>query len=107
MIFLETKRLVIRNLGVKDADIMLDYRNNEICAEYQREQTKYYNSIVALIKQYKESEISLSAPFMLAVALKDSNEMIGEIVVMPKYGTISLGCTFSYKHHRKNMPLKP
>ena len=27
--------------------------------------------------------------------------MIGEIVVMPNDGTISLGYTFSYKHHRK------
>ena len=27
--------------------------------------------------------------------------MVGEIVVMPKDGTISLGYTFSYRHHRK------
>ena len=37
---------------------------------------------------------------MMAVALKDTNEMVGEIVVMPNDGTISLGYTFSYKHHR-------
>ena len=30
-----------------------------------------------------------------------TDEMVGEIVVMPKDGTISLGYTFSYKHHRK------
>ena len=29
------------------------------------------------------------------------HEMVGEIVVMPKDGTISLGYTFSYKHHRR------
>lgn len=38
---------------------------------------------------------------MLAVALKDTNEMIGEIVVMPNENTFSLGYTFSYKHHRQ------
>jgi RimJ/RimL family protein N-acetyltransferase len=27
--------------------------------------------------------------------------MVGEIVVMPKDGAISLGYTFSYRHHRK------
>ena len=38
---------------------------------------------------------------MIAVALKDTNEMIGEIVVMPKDHTFSLGYTFSYKYHRQ------
>ena len=45
--------------------------------------------------------MSVDAPFMVAVALKENDEMVGEIVVMPKDGTISLGYTFSYKHHRK------
>ena len=45
--------------------------------------------------------MSVDAPFMAAVALKETDEMVGEIVVMPKDGTISLGYTFSYKHHRK------
>jgi RimJ/RimL family protein N-acetyltransferase len=35
------------------------------------------------------------------VADKETDELIGEIVVMPNDGTISLGYTFSYKHHRK------
>lgn len=38
---------------------------------------------------------------MVAVAIKETNEMIGEIVVMPKDNTISLGYTFSYKYHRQ------
>ena len=38
---------------------------------------------------------------MIAVALKDTNEMIGEIVVMPNENTFSLGYTFSYKYHRR------
>ena len=38
---------------------------------------------------------------MIAVALKDTNEMIGEIVVMPNENTFSLGYTFSYKYHRQ------
>lgn len=40
-------------------------------------------------------------PFFVAVALKNTEEMVGEIVVMPENDTISLGYTFSYKHHRK------
>ena len=101
MTFIETNRLILRNVVAKDADIMYDYRNNEICARYQRGQTKDYNGIVALVERRKNDVMSVDAPFMVAVALKDTDEMVGEIVVMPKDGTISLGYTFSYKHHRK------
>ena len=38
---------------------------------------------------------------MIAVALKETNEMIGEIVVIPSENTFSLGYTFSYKYHRQ------
>ena len=101
MIFTETDRLLLRNVVAKDADIMYDYRNNEICARYQRGQTKDYDGIVALVERRKSDVMSVDAPFMVAVALKDTNEMVGEIVVMPNDGTISLGYTFSYKYHRK------
>lgn len=101
MIFIETDRLILRNIAAKDADIMYDYRNNEICARYQRGQTKDYGGIVALVERRKDDVMSVDAPFMVAVDLKDTDEMVGEIVVMPEDGTISLGYTFSYKHHRK------
>ena len=101
MRFLETTRLILRNVAAKDAEIMHDYRNNEICARYHRGQTKDYDGIVALVKRRKDDVMSVDAPFMAAVALKETDEMVGEIVVMPKDGTISLGYTFSYKHHRK------
>lgn len=101
MTFIDTNRLLLRNVTAKDADIIYDYRNNEICARYQRGQTKDYESIVALVERRKNDIISVDTPFMVAVALKDTDEMVGEIVVMPENGTISLGYTFSYKHHRK------
>lgn len=101
MILLETNRLILRNVKSKDADVMYDYRNNEICARYQREQTRDYAGIVALVERHKNDAISVDAPFFVAVSLKNTDEMVGEIIVMPKEGTISLGYTFSYKHHRK------
>ena len=101
MPFIETNRLILRNVAAKDADIMYDYRNNEICARYQRGQTKDYVSIVQLVERRKNDVMSVDAPFMVAVALKENDEMVGEIVVMPEDGTISLGYTFSYRHHRK------
>lgn len=101
MIFTETDRLLLRNIAAKDVDIMYDYRNNEICALYQRGQAKDYDGIVALVDRCKDNVMSVDAPFMVAVALKNTDEMVGEIVVMPEDGTISLGYTFSYNHHRK------
>lgn len=101
MTFLETDRLRLRNVTRKDADIMYDYRNNEICARYQRGQTKDYQGIADLTVRRQQDVISVDAPFFVAVALKENDEMIGEIVVMPDDGTISLGYTFSYRYHRR------
>ena len=101
MIFLKTERLCLRNVAEKDEDIIFDYRNNEICARYQRGQTKDYAGIRDLVDSHKADEISVDAPFFVAVALQDTDALIGEIVVMPNDGTISLGYTFSYKYHRK------
>ena len=101
MILLETERLTLRNVISKDAEMMYDYRNNEICARYQRGQTRDYDGITALVEKRKNDVISTDTPFLIAVALKNTDELVGEIIVMPNDGTISLGYTFSYKHHRK------
>ena len=101
VIFLETDRLILRNVAQKDVPMIHDYRNNEICARYQRGQTKDYAGIAALVARRGGDTLSVDAPCMVAVALKDTDELVGEIVVMPEDGTISLGYTFSYRHHRK------
>ena len=49
----------------------------------------------------RNDAISIDSPCMIAVALKETKEMIGEIIVKPKDSTISLGYTFSYKYHRQ------
>ena len=101
MIFLQTQRLILRNVLAKDADIMYDYRNHEICARYQRGQTKDLAGITALVQKRQTDVLGVEAPCLVAVALKETDEMVGEIVVMPDDGTVSLGYTFSYQHHRK------
>ena len=101
MIFLETNRLILRNVAPKDAAIIFDYRNNETCARYQREQTKDYEGICALVKNRENDCMGIDAPYFIAVALKETDELIGEIVVMPNEETFSLGYTFHYAHHRK------
>lgn len=101
MIFLETHRLVLRNVKPEDAEIMFDYRNNEICAKYQRGQTKDRDGIQQLVEKRRWDTLGIENNAMVAVALKETDEMVGEIVVMPNEGAISLGYTFSYRHHRR------
>ena len=71
---IETERLHLRNLQEKDAEIMHDYRNNELCSQFQRGQTKDYDGIAQLVDRRKNDVMSVDAPFMVAVALKDTNE---------------------------------
>lgn len=101
MIFLTTKRLILRSLGEQDLDTMFDYRNHPDCARYQRGQAKEYERIRELIFRRQNDQITVDEPFMAAVEHKETGEMVGEIVVMPNMGTITLGYTFSYRHHRK------
>lgn len=101
MYFLKTERLILRPLAEKDVPVMYDYRNNAICARYQRGQAKERDKIAALVARRKNDTFSVDAPFMVAVALRDTDEMVGEITVMPQDFTVSLGYTFSYRHHRK------
>lgn len=101
MVFLSTERLILRTLIPSDAEIMFDYRNNEICAKYQRGQVKTLEEIQKLVAAHENDRIFDDRPFIISVALKKSNEMIGEIVVMPNDEAISLGYTFSYRYHRQ------
>ena len=100
MTFLETSRLRLRNVSLKDVVQIVDYRNNEQCSKYQRGQTKDYDGIVALIERRKDDTLNVESPSMIGVASRETDLLIGEIVVMPNDGTISLGYTFSYKVHR-------
>ena len=75
-------------------DTIFDYRNNEVCFRYQKGQAKDYAEIVKMIERRRADVLSVEAPFMVAVALKETNEIIGEIVVKPKGDTIELGYTF-------------
>ena len=101
MISIETQRLHLRNVMLGDADVVFDYRNNERCSRFQRGQTKDYEGIVQLLESHEGDVLTVESSFMVAAAIKETNEMIGEMIVMPNDNTISLGYTFSYRYHRQ------
>ena len=61
MILIEKARLFLRNVAAKDAETIYDYRNNEICAMYQRGQIKDLDGIEDLVDHHKDDEISVDA----------------------------------------------
>ena len=101
MLFLQTKSLLLRSVEAKDVVVMYDYRNNPICARYQRGQSKSRADIENLIKQHKDDVMQINSAFFIALAEAVNNEMIGEIVVMPNGSVINLGYTISYRYHRR------
>lgn len=101
MIYLETERLILRNAHPADAAIMHNYRNDPVCARYQRGQTKDLEGIRSLVQKRQYDSIGDHENFLIAVALKETGSMIGEIVVMPNDGCFSIGYTFHYGYHRK------
>lgn len=101
MIHLETLRLILCNVTPADAPVMFDYRNNEICARYQRGQTKDLAGIQELLTRRQFDTVTDRENFMVGVRLKQTGEFVGEIVVMPNDGCFSIGYTFHYEHHRK------
>ena len=101
MIFLETDRLILRNAKPSDAEVMFDYRNNEICARYQRGQTRDLEGIRALVEQHRADQLGTRANCLIAVELRETGEMVGEIIVMPNEDCFSLGYTISYRYHRR------
>ena len=101
MVFLETQRLALRNLAPKDVDNMADYRGSELCARHQRGQTRDRDGIAALVRRRGSDVISADVPFLLAVALRETDEIVGEVSLRPEGGVFFLGYTVSHRHHRR------
>ena len=101
MIFLETGRLCLRSVEEQDEGVMFDYRNDIRCSKYQRGQSRARHQIRELIGRRKDDVLSDTANCMVAIALRETGKMIGEIVVMPQHSTFSLGYTLHYAYHRQ------
>lgn len=101
MIFLETSRLTLRTVTVEDAAAIHGWRSDPRCARYQRGQVTEYGEISALMAEHRADVLSVDAPFMAVMTLRSTGEPVGEIVVMPQDGAISLGFTVSPLHQRQ------
>lgn len=79
--FLHTQRLILRNFAEEDIDVFIAYRNEPEVAKFQgwsvpypREQAEKYIASIKDMHAPKQGDW-----FQIAIALKDFNELIGDI----------------------------
>lgn len=96
---LETKRLILRNFKDKDLDTLFSYRNDNNCAKYQRWKDTSRESLKDLISKNKNSKIDGNT-VQLAISLKATDELIGDVFVAFKDKVITLGYTIAPKYQR-------
>ena len=101
MVFIETSRLVLRNWEAEDLEELVDYRNDDRCTRYQRGQFHEREELAALIQRRKNDTFLPEGRKQLAIALKETNQLVGEITIFLEDPTITMGYTISYKHHRQ------
>lgn len=100
MVFLETKRLVLRNLKYEDLNTLFEYRNDPHCAKYQRWDNTSLDYLKGLIEKNNTARILDKKTMQVAIGLKSSNELIGDMFIAFKDNTITLGYTIATKHQR-------
>jgi [ribosomal protein S5]-alanine N-acetyltransferase len=99
-IILESDRLVIRNLKSDDITSLYEYRNDYNCAKYQAWADTSKKYLKEFIENQKNKTIEDNR-LQLAIAIKTTNELIGDIFVSIKDRTISLGYTIKPKFQRQ------
>lgn len=101
-VYLETERLILRNLRGDDVEEIYDYRNNEKCFRYQRWEDTSREAVESLVRAYQNSQfLSLEEEQHYAICLKN-NKIIGDLSYFytEQDACITLGYTISYKYHR-------
>jgi RimJ/RimL family protein N-acetyltransferase len=94
---LETERCIVRGFEEKDLDSFITYRNNEEWMKYQgfKNLTK---------EQYRKallSPINMEKGMQLAIADKATDELLGDLYLVKKDKTVSIGYSINPTYARK------
>lgn len=101
MIFLMGERIILRSLLQSDVDTMLKYRNDPECSRFQRYELKSRDDLSVFISKMSSNTLFVSRKIFLAIARKDSEEMLGEMAVLYDNGCVTLGYTIASEHQRQ------
>lgn len=97
---IETDRLLLRCFKEKDIDILYSYRNNEVCSKYQRWENTSKEFLLNFIQEEKLKTFDNNR-LQLAVADKESDDLVGDIFIANKDKCITIGYTIDFNKHRK------
>lgn len=97
---LYTKRLHIRNFKSDDLQRLFEYRNNKECRKYQEWKDTSKECLKNFIEINSKRDLSYDE-IQYAIALKETDELVGDLYIAKKRKTITLGFTISPSFQRK------
>ncbi|NNE13900.1 MAG: GNAT family N-acetyltransferase [Saprospiraceae bacterium] len=104
MIYIQSERIIIRDLKEKDVDAFYKYRSDKELLKYQNFSTPSLDFAQSFIKEQKSIKIGQKDEWkQLAIALPDDT-LIGDCAVQftPEENRIAeLGCTIMKDYHNK------
>jgi len=103
VIILETERLILRTLLPSDAEAMHRYRNDPLCARYQRGQLREYGEILAQCEKHSKDVFFTQDKQMAAIVSRESGELLGEMTLFMNEPTFTLGYTVDSRFHRRGI----
>ena len=103
MIFLETKRIYLRDLEEKDTDMLYELHNNQKTMRYMHYNTISYEKAKHDIKDYSSVSELQPGYGIWATVLKDSDEVIGWTCLkkLPNSNDVEIGYRYFPKYWNK------
>ena len=102
---IETDRLILRPFQLKDLSHLHLYRNDPLCARYQAWENTTIEELKFFIKENMTRSLD-DQQIQIALAAKETDQLIGDIFIAKKGHTITLGFTTSPPHQRKGYMLE-
>lgn len=100
---LQTERLLIRPIGINDAEAVFKYKSSKEITKFQGKSFDSIDEVKELINS-NPTEMNIEDTWYQLVLIKrDSNEVIGDIgmhFIGPENMQLELGITIAQKHHK-------
>ncbi|MBO9129275.1 GNAT family protein [Bacillus sp. 165] len=102
---IETNRLQLRQFHIEDIHSFFAYRSNPEVAKYQSWENYRYEQAVSFVEDMSKSSPNISGSwFQIAVALKESNVLIGDCAIHTLHSEpriVEIGYTFATEYQGK------
>lgn len=93
-------RLILRSFNKTDLNNLYNYRNNINCSRYQSWEDTSKEYLSNFIKEESLKTLNDDS-LQLAIANKNTNELVGDIFIAFKEKCITIGYTIDFNYHRQ------